>query len=62
MDYIFLFKALALALIIPVIINVVVFALKGRAARANQKMHPLVVISAFASCFIQAGLLIYGIV
>lgn len=61
MDYVFLFKVLAFVLILPVIVNVMIFALKGRPARTNQQMHPLIVISAFISCFIQAGLLIHGI-
>lgn len=60
MDYKLLFQILAVLLILPVFINVV-FKAVSRHHRPKSRMHPLVVATAFASCFIQAGLLIYAI-
>lgn len=62
MDFVFLIKLSSLVLILPVVINMLFLLLKGRGKLANSKTHPLVVISAFVSCFLQACLLIYSVV
>ena len=62
MDFVFLIKLSSLVLILPVVVNVLFLMFKRRVALDNPKMHPLVVISAFASYFLQACLLTYSVV
>ena len=62
MDYVFLIKLSSLVLILPVVVNVLFLMFKRRVALDNPKMHPLVVIAALTSCFLQAFLLIYSVV